>query len=400
MLKSNIKRQKYLDRVSPFVDKDIIKVIVGQRRVGKSYLLYQIMDLIKSRKRDANIIYVNKEAHEFDRINDYRDLIEYVSSKSVKDAQNYLFLDEIQDISGFEKGLRALLIKKYDIYCTGSNAHMLSSDLATNLSGRYVQIPVYSLSYPEFLEFHGLSADERSLNKFIKYGGLPYLKNLSLDDETAYDYLRNIYSTIILNDVVKRFSIRHVELLERLVEYLCDNLGSLLSAKRISDFLKSQRISISPSVILNYLSYLESAFFIFKVKRTEIAGRKIFEVNDKYFFQDIGFRHALTGYRQVDIGKILENIVFSHLQYCGYGIHVGKFGNREVDFVCEKGGDKLYVQVAYLITSKDVREREFGNLLKIKDNYRKIVISMDKLAEGSVKGVEHINILDFLTKFN
>ena len=284
----------------------------------------------------------------------------------------------------------------YDIYCTGSNAGLLSGELATYLSGRYIEIKVFCLSYIEFLDFHKLKNNTGAFLKYIKYGGLPYLINLKLKDDIVYDYLKNIYNTILFKDVVKRHKIRNIAFLERLTLYLADNTGSLVSAKKISDFLKSQKTNISPNVVLNYLSHLESAFFIFKVRRSEIAGKKIFEIGEKYYFEDLGLRHTLVGYRQTDISKILENLVYIYLKRSGYDITVGIHGKKEIDFVCQKKGERLYVQVAYMITDQRVHDREFGNLLNIKDNFTKIVVSMDEMATGEFKGIRHMHIREFL----
>lgn len=401
MVKKYIKRPYYLDRIRPFMNKDIIKVLVGQRRVGKSYLLFQIIDeLVRQGMKKSSILYINKELHEFEPIRDYQNLLSYINREEKKQKITALLIDEIQGISQFEKALRDLQAGgRYDIYCTGSNADLLSGELAANLSGRYVEVDVYSLSYPEFLIFHNLDNNEDSLLKFIKYGGLPYLVNLDLNDIVVYDYLRSINNTILFKDVVARYSIRNVAFLERLVEYIADNTGSLVSAKKISDFLKSQKTNISPNIVLNYISFLSNAFLIFKVRRSEICGKRIFEINDKFYFQDSGLRHALVGYRLSDINKVLENIVYMHLRASGYSVTVGQLGAKEIDFVCEKRGDRLYVQVAYLIPDEKAHAREFGNLLQIRDNYPKFVVSMDKMIEGSEKGIKHINITQFLKKF-
>ncbi len=398
MIKRYIKRKRYIDRIKPFINKDIIKVIVGQRRVGKSYLLFQIMDIIKKKYKSSNIIYINKELNEFDKIKNYQDLLDYIKEKSKKNKKNYIFIDEIQDIKNFEKALRSLSARgKYDIYCAGSNSNLLSGELATYLSGRYIEIQVFGLSYREFLIFHKLENNQKSLLKYIKYGGLPYLMHLKLEDAIVYDYLKNAYNTILYKDIVSRYKIRNPAFLENLVEYLAENTGSIVSAKKISDFLKSQKISISPNVILDYLSFLSNAFFIFKTDRSEIQGKKIFEINSKYYFEDIGLRHSIIGYKQPDINKVLENLVFLHLRILGYSVFVGKLGNKEIDFVCEKQGKKIYIQVAYHITEEN-KKREFGNLLEIKNNYPKFVISMDEFISGSdYKGVKHIHIRDFLS---
>ncbi len=398
MIKTYIPREGYLSKIEPFFGKEVIKVITGQRRVGKSYLLFQIMDMVKRLgPKDGRIIYINKELHEFDAIDDYRGLLEYIAGKSKGAKKSFVFIDEIQEISRFEKALRSLHARGgCDIYCTGSNAEMLSGELADRLSGRYMEIKVFGLSYPEFLRFHNLEDSGDSFLKYVRYGGLPYLVNLELEDDIAYEYLRTIYGTILLKDIVARYGVRNVNFLERLVEFLADNTGSLVSAKRISDFLKSQKTNISTNVVLNYLSLLASAFLIFKVPRTDVTGRKIFEIGEKYYFEDMGIRHAIIGYRHSDINKILENLVFIHLKMSGYKVNVGKMGESEIDFVCEKTGERLYVQAAYLLTGETTRLREFGNLLAIKDNYPKIVVSMDEPAGGRFKGIEHVNIRNFL----
>jgi len=237
-----------------------------------------------------------------------------------------------------------------------------------------------------------------SLEKYIRYGGLPYLVNLKLEDEQVFGYLKNVFDTVILKDVVSRFEVRNVNFLGRLVEYLADNLGSIVSSKKISDFLKSQNINLSPNTVLNYLSFLTSSFFVTKCQRMDIPGKKIFEIGEKYYFEDLGLRHSIINFKQVDINKILENLVYSKLIDLGYKTYIGQIGNQEIDFVGEKAGKKIYVRVTYLISSKKVEEREFKNLLRIKDNYPKYVVSMDKMAGGNVKGIPHLHILDFLTK--
>ena len=309
-----------------------------------------------------------------------------------------MFIDEIQEISNFELALQQLLIKEYDIYCTGSNARMLSGDLATHLSGRYIEFQIKSLSYIEFLKFHQLQNNNKSLLKYIRYGGLPYLINVEMNDEITYGYLKSIYNTIILKDVVARYNIRDIDFLERLIEYLSDNLGSYISSKKITDFLKSQRISLSVNTVLNYLQYLNNAFFIQKTQRYDIQGKKRFEINEKYYFSDLGLKHSIIPYQANDIGKIFENLIYNFLIGKGYTVYVGKLQNMEIDFVAKKNNITKYVQVAYMLPNEKVREREFGNLLKIKDNYEKIVVSSDELISGNYKGIKHIHILDFLTQ--
>jgi predicted AAA+ superfamily ATPase len=373
-------------------------VIIGQRRVGKSYMLYQLIDYIEKKVKNPLIIYINKELHEFDEIKNSNDLVRYVNSvRKNRKKDIFLFIDEIQDITDFEKALRSFHAENiYDIYCTGSNAAMFSGELATFLSGRYVEIKIYGLSYTEFLLFHSLEDSNDSLQSYIKYGGLPFLINLELNELTVYEYLRNICNTILLKDIVSRHNIRNIDFLERLVEFVAENIGSMVSSKKISDYLKSQKINISPNIVLDYLSYLTSAFFIFKTKRTDITGKKIFEIGEKYYFEDLGIRHTISGFTQQDIHKVLENLVYLHMKINGYDVYVGEIDGREIDFVCRRSSVKIYIQVSYMISGEDVHKREFGNLLKIDDNYRKIVVSMDEISGGGYEGIEHIHIRKFL----
>jgi len=398
----NKKYQKspyYLNKIRPFIGSDLIKVLIGQRRVGKSYILFQIMDEIKKADKKANIVYINKEENEYSAIVNYQDLITYVEKRIVKKVKNYLFVDEIQDIENFEKALRHLAAKKvFDLYCTGSNAKLLSSELATGLSGRYIEIAIHPLSYQEFLKFHAISSNEENFLKYIRYGGLPYLTNLELNDELVYGYLQSIYNTIVLKDVVARFNIRNINFLNRLLEYVAENIGSLVSAKRISDFLKSQKTQTTPNKILDYLSYLCSSFIINEVNRADVKGKKIFEINEKYYWEDLGLRNSLVGYKADEIGQMLENLVFLHLSRLGFKVNVGQLVNKEIDFIAEKEGQRIYIQVAYLISDRTVHDREFGNLLDIDDNYKKIVVSMDKLVGSDYKGIKHYNIMDFLQR--
>lgn len=393
-------RVKYLEKITPFINQNLIKVLVGQRRVGKSYLLFQIMDTIKKQDSKANIIYINKEDYAFDSLKTYHDLIQYVDSNFKKNKKNYLFIDEIQDITEFEKALRHLFLNEnVDIYCTGSNANLLSGELATFLSGRYIEFKIYSLSYTEFLFFHQLENNNENLKKYILWGGLPFLKNLHKKDEIVSEYLKNVYTTIIYKDVVSRFKIRNAAFLENLVYFLAQNIGNVISAKKISDYLKSQRINIYTQTILDYLNYLQQAFLIYNAKRTEIEGKKVFEINEKFYFEDWGLLNAIVGFPNMDIGKVLENMVYIHLKINGYTVMVGKLGDKEIDFVGEKNGTKIYIQVCYLLSDEKVKEREFGNLLLIQDNYPKIVVSLDEYAPSNVKGIQHIHLRNFLSDF-
>jgi uncharacterized protein len=381
----------------PFTGKDIIKIFTGQRRVGKRYMLFRNGDLILEKFPQANIIYINMELAEFGFIKNYADLITYVETQ-ITGNRDCLFIDEIQDIEHFEKALRSLLASGgIDIYCTGSNAELLSGDIAGYLSGRSLEIEVHSLTYSKFLSFHKLNESGEAFLKYLRFGGLPYLIHLSLEDHIVFDYLRNIYATILYKDVVNRYKVRNTHFLEQLVKFLADNTGRLFSAKRISEYLKSQRVNISVQVVLNYLNFLTKSYMIYQVGRADIRGRKIFETGEKYYFENIGLRNSVIGFRQADISQILENIVFMHLIAKGYKVSVGSLDGFEIDFVAEKHDEKKYFQVTYLMIDEKTTLRETGNLLKLKDNYPKYIISMDELPSSNIEGIIQMNIREFLT---
>lgn len=390
-------RNRYLQAIEPFMGKSIIKVMTGQRRVGKSYILLQLMELIHQKEPDANIIYINREDMAFDFIVSAKELHAYIVGKCLKDRKNYIFIDEVQDINEFEKALRSLVLDvNNDIYVTGSNAKMLSGELATYLGGRYIEFTIYSLSYPEFLQFHELEDSDDSFDLYAKYGGLPYLMHLKLEDRIVFEYLESIYSTIVYRDIVSRYALRSTVFLEKLLLFLADNIGSIFSAKGISDYLKSQRISLGVNQILAYIDYFESAFIIHNVSRYDIAGKRIFEIGNKYYFENLGIRNVIAGRKLQDRAKVLENIVYNHLCYLGYAVKVGVLEKLEVDFIGEKNGEKVYIQVALRLDDERTVEREFGNLLRIEDNYPKLVVSQDRFKGNTYEGIRHVYIRDFL----
>ncbi len=399
-MKKFIPRETYLNKIKPFTEKELIKVFVGQRRVGKSYLMFQLIDFLKKEDKNRNIIYISKELNEFEDIKDFQQLYDYVKVKSLPDQKNYLFIDEIQNVNKFENALKSLTAEgNYDIYCTGSNADLLSGELATHLSGRYVEFKISPLSYAEFLRFHKLNDNRQNLDKYLKYGGLPYLKNLRLTDDIVFDYLKNVYQAILFRDVVARFKVRNVEFLERLIIFLAKQSGTVFSARNIVKFLKSQNIKISVSSVLDYVNYLRTAFFISKANRTDIQGRKIFEVGEKYYFTDIGLRNTIAGFSPFELGQIIENAVYNHLKFLSYSVLVGQSSSKEIDFIAEKNSEKVYIQVALRITDENTAKREFGNLLEIKDNYPKYVITLDEYTGTSYKGIKHIPLRKFLIEF-
>ena len=398
-----IERPIYTERIKPFIDKGIIKVLTGQRRVGKSCILMQLINEIKLSNPTSNIVYINLEYEEFRQIRNEEDLFAYLQDKFLPDVNNYLFIDEVQDISGFEHVLRSLQSKDTcDIFITGSNAKMLSSELSTYLAGRYIEFYIQSLSYLEFLVFHTLKDDNQSLMLYLTYGGLPYLSNLALTDDYAFEYLKNVYSTILLRDVVQREKIRNVDFLETLLLYSADNVGNLFSANNISNYLKSQRTDISTNQVINYLRLLCNAYIINRVGRLDINGLKKFEIGEKYFFEDLGLRNCMIGFSlQRDIHKLMENAVFLHLQGLQYEVSVGKKDNLEIDFVGLKQGKRIYIQVTYLLVDEITKKREFGNLRSIQDNYPKFVVSMDEFyRESDNEGIKHFHLREFLKMTN
>ena len=396
-----INRPSYTERIAPFINKDIIKVLTGQRRVGKSCILRQIQKHIEQTVSDCNIIYINKELEEFFFIRNHEDLSAYVSERLKEGKENYLFIDEVQDIQGFENSLRSLQAQNVcDIFITGSNATMLSSELSTYLSGRYIEFHIHSLTYKEYLEFHKANASTQSLREYLTFGGLPYLANLPLEQEIVFEYLRNVYSTIILKDVVKREGIRNVDFLESLAVYAADNVGSLFSANNISRYLKSQHVNISALQVINYLKALQNAYLINRVRRIDVNGLKTFEIGEKYYFEDLGLRNCHFGFSmQKDIHKLMENAIYLHLSCQHYEIFTGQqTGGKEIDFVGRKGDEIVYIQSSYLLADEKTKEREFGNLLAIRNNYPKYVVSLDEWTSGScIDGIRHIHLGEFLT---
>ncbi|NDV66346.1 ATP-binding protein [Bacteroides sp. 224] len=395
-----IPRPLYTEKIKPFIDKEIIKVITGQRRVGKSYILFQLIKDIQETDHSANIIYINKELQPHQHITDDAIFYQYVKELLQPNVKNYLFVDEIQEIKDFEKTLRSLLAENCcDIFCSGSNANMLSGELATFLAGRYIEFKIHSLGYEEFMRFLSLENSVQTLNKYLTIGGMPYIHIIGTEEFAVFEYLRNVYSTILLKDVVARENIRNVTFLENLVDFLADNVGNLFSASNIAKYLKSQHSSVSTQTVLNYLKPLSNAYFVHKVQRYDISGLKIFEVGEKYYFEDLGLRNCIRGFNiRKDIHKVMENAVYLHLIQLGYKVYVGQQASTEIDFVAEKDGQSVYIQVCYMLHDESTIQREFGNLLKIEDNYPKYVVTMDEYSAGSYNGILQLHLKDFLMK--
>ena len=398
------KRELYIEKIKPFIDKDIIKVLTGIRRSGKSVMLKLIMEELKQNgideKQFININFenlINRELTTADKLHKYI----FKRASEIK-KKCYIFLDEIQEVKDWEKCINSLRVNEeysFDIYITGSNAKLLSGELSTYLAGRYVEFVIYPFSFKEFLDT--LKSIQQSISiretfqKYIKFGGMPFLYNLAFKEEASLQYLNDIYSSIILKDITQRNKIRDTDLLERVINYLIMNVGNNFSATSISKFFKSENRKVSVETILNYIKAAEEAFLIYKVSRDDLIGKKILNINEKYYTVDHGIREAILESNQRDINQIFENIIYLELLREGYNVRVGKIDNLEIDFVCTKGNEKLYIQVAYLLASPETIEREFSSLEKINDNYPKYVISMDEF-DMSRNGIRHINIIDFL----
>lgn len=394
-----IRRQTYIDKIEKYLGKETIIVLVGQRRVGKSCILKMIRD-DKMADSDNNVIYIDKEKWQYDAIQTYQDLNEYIEKHWDNAKHNYILIDEVQDIKEFERSVRSFRTEpNTDIIITGSNARMLSNELSTLIGGRYKEIYIQSLSYNEFLVFHNLADNDESLSLYIQYGGMPGLAKIGLEEDDAREYQTDIYHTVLLKDVIMRNQIRNVPFLENLVRFLADNIGKLISANSIAKYMKSQGESITSTLIINYISFLCQAYILHKVNRYDIHGKRIFENNDKFYFEDNGLRNAIVGgTREGDIEKVMENIIYQQLIRLGYQVYVGQLQAGEIDFVCTKpDGQRVYVQVSYIIAEQATREREFGNLRSIKDNYPKYVISLTPLlAKNDDDGITHIHLRKFL----
>ncbi|MCQ4635530.1 ATP-binding protein [Anaerovorax odorimutans] len=397
-----IKRELYMSRIRPFMGKDLIKVLTGIRRCGKSVMLELIKDELQGQGVPSDHFF----SLNFEDMNNmhlcsaealHREIADWAAGL---DGKVYLFFDEIQEVEQWEKCINSFRVEfDCDIYITGSNAALLSGELATYLAGRYVEFTIYPFSFVEFSQLYESifpgSSDQELFTKFLMLGGMPYLGNLRYSDEPSRLYLRDLYNSIVLKDIMKRNRIRDVDLLERIIGYIVSNIGTTFSATAISKYFKNENRTVSPETILNYIKYCEEAFLFYRVPRQDLQGKKLLTVNEKYYLADQGMRQAVLGSNPKDISLVLENIVYLELLRRGYTVTVGKTGTREIDFVCERDGEKLYVQVSYLLASPETIEREFGVYASIRDNYPKYVVTLDEF-DMSREGIKHRNIRDFL----
>ena len=394
-------RQHYADIVDSWIGKGNIIALVGSRRVGKSYIL---KDFIQRHSRDenSNIIYVDKEKKNFKSIKNKDDLDTWIEERFVPGKHNYILIDEVQEIESFEDSVCSWYSEDdTDVLITGSNSDLLSGELATRLSGRHVEIRVHPLTYMEFLQFHNLPDSDESLMTYLNYGGLPGLRTVGLDnEEQVWDYLASVFNTIMLKDIIERYDIRNIPFLNNLIAFYADTTGKLTSANSISKYMKSQNENVSSNLILLYRSFYSEAFLIDVVSRYDIHGKKLFESNEKIYWDDIGLRNLkASGGMDSYIEKVIENAVYKQLSFLGYDIKVGVLNAGEVDFVCTKSGQTIYVQASYIIAEDTTREREFGPLEKIRDNYPKYVISATPyLTQRNENGIIHLSLRKFLTE--
>ncbi len=394
-----LKRELYQRKLLPFAGQNLVKVLTGQRRVGKSYILYQLMKDLREKDPAMHIIYIDKEDMAFDLIRNAQDLDDYVKKETRRGVQNIIIIDEIQEIEDFEKALRSFILNPaYDVYCTGSNANLLSSDLASLLSGRYIEIRVFGLGYLEFLQFNQLENNQDNLLKYLRIGGMPHIHRLPMEEEIQFEYLQNLLNTILYKDVVRRFGVRNIRFLDQLTRFLASHCGSLFSANSISDFLKSQHIRMAPNQIQVYVEHLLAAFLIGRSERYDLSGKRLFEFGEKYYFEDLGLRNTLVGFKAGDINQLIENAIYNQLRMQGYQVRTGQAGKVEIDFIGEKDNEKIYIQATYLLESESTVKREFGNLLSINDNHPKWVVSMDPQFASSYEGIHHLTLREFLSK--
>lgn len=401
-----LKRDEYIKQIVPFIDKDVIKVLTGIRRSGKSVMLKLLMEELKNRRINENqFIYINFENLKYRNLKNYEKLYDFILNKvDDKYKSYYVFLDEIQEVEEWERCVNSLRVDEdfnFDIYITGSNAKLLSGELSTYLAGRYIEFVVYPFSFKEFFEIIQEKNQEikvkEAFQKYVKFGGMPFLHNLDYNFEASMQYLQDLYASIILKDITQRNNIRDTDLLERIINYVVMNIGNTFSATSISKFFKSENRKVATETILNYIKACEEAFLVYRVARNDLLGKKILNVNEKYYIADHGIREAIMENNQKNINQILENIVYFEMLRRGYNVKIGKVDNLEVDFVCKKNDETIYIQVSYLLASEDTKEREFSVLENIKDNYPKYVLSMDEF-DMSRNGIKHVNLIEFLVK--
>lgn len=394
-------RPQYTEKIAGLINRGMMLILVGQRRVGKSKVLELFKDWLKRNRPEANVVYVNKEYQEFRDILTAEQLYDYAAVRLPEGGDNYLLIDEVQEIENYENALRSFHAEnRCQVIATGSNAYIFSSELGTRLSGRYIEIKIYNLSYLEFLRFHNMEDSDAALMHYLIIGGLPGLLAFKTEEKSQInDYLEGVYNTILVKDIVSREKVRNVTQLENIIRFVADNIGKPISVANIVRYMTSKGEKISDETASNYLKYLRDAFLAIPVRRFDIHGKMLFESNNKHYFSDHGIRNYICGSDiRGSIEKIMENVVWNHLRRQGFEVSVGILRAGEIDFVATKSDKRIYVQVTYLLASDDTIKREFGNLAVIKDNYPKFVVSMDPVSGGfnEYPGIEHVNLREFL----
>lgn len=390
-----VKRHQYLEKLKKLKDMQIIKVVTGFRRCGKSTLLLQFQEYLKEcGVDDSQIISINFEKLEFEHLLNYKELYSYITERLHPEKMTYIFLDEIQLVEGYQKAVDSLFVRdNVDLYITGSNAQMLSGELATLLSGRFIEIEMLPLSFAEFYELVG--GDRRDAwKRYFTNGGLPYTAYIN-DEDILHDYLLGIYNTVLLKDVVERKKVQDVALLKSVIKFLFDNIGNIVSSKKISDCLVSFGRKTTSVTVENYIESLSEAYVVYEANRYDVKGKQYLKSLEKYYVVDVGLRKLLLGNKNTDIGHTLENIVYLELIRRGFAVSIGKIDDLEIDFIAEKDGDKEYYQVSASVLDPATFEREITPLRKVSDNYPKYIITMDEFPSNN-EGIRQINVIDFL----
>lgn len=396
-----IQRPIYLDKAKRLLDKGMMLFITGQRRVGKSFLLLQIKEMIENSNPEANVLFIDKSELTNANISDYLSLYQHIKDYFVGKEKNYLLIDEVQEIEGFEYALRSLYSENIcQIVATGSNAKILSTELSTLIGGRYFEVKVRSLDYEEFLSFHNLPDNDQSLVSYLTYGGLPGLRRVGLEDEESVrDYLESVYNAIVLKDIIAREKVRNVRFLEKLIRYTADNIGKNISLRNISNYCTKDKVEVTPPTVASYLKFMSNSYIVQELEKYDIHGKEILNQAATFYFQDLGLCNYLVGFRLANhIEKIIENAIWHHLMVRGFKVSVGVLHAGEIDFVATRKDERIYVQATYVLGSEDTIKREFGNLSQIRDNYPKYVVSMDSICGGrdQYPGIKHVHLRDFL----
>lgn len=393
-------RQDYIEKIKPYVDVKLVKILAGIRRSGKSTIFDMIKGELESRGiSSSHIICLKYSSNEFERTFTAKEMFDDIKSKIVDSEKYYLLLDELQEVDGWEKVVNAFL-EDYntDIYVTGSNSKLMSSEISTYLTGRYITIPVYTLSFKEYKVFKNNTNknDKELFMEYLKYGGFPLVASMNFDENAAYSIVKDIYNSVVLNDITRKHQINNTDLFDRVVKFVIENVGKTFSANSIMNFLKSENRKISVETVYNYLEWLEKAFVLYRCKRYDLQGKSVLKTQEKFYLADQSIKYALYGFNPTSVASMLENVVYFELKRRGYDVYIGKNATQEIDFVAINRDERFYIQVCRELPEES--DREIANLLAIKDNYPKYILTLDDIASGNVNGVQIINLIDFLLK--